>query len=263
MMTKPNTLIVESDEQDRAFIKQTLEDGSHATTAVTSVPVALDQLRDTPFDLVITALELEKGVTGFRVVRAVKWRWPNTPVIIVTETGTFEGARAAIDPGVDGHLQKPIEGPKLQHVVQRALERQEARGCNQGMSQVLRWRGLALDRDEGLLTLDGEPIELTPTESGLLRCLIENGHRVISPEELFEASRGRPPEDRDRGDDAIRWHIYNLRQKIEPHPQQPTYILNVYGLGYTLAGPNAPQSPPDRGLRRSRGGRDYTLTIPT
>jgi len=237
MMIGPRTLIVESDDKERAFLQETLEDAEHATTAAATAADALDRLRDVPFDLVITALELDDELTGLRVARALKWRWPKTSVIIAAENGSFDSAKAAIDLGVDGYLLKPIETAELRETVQRALERQQARCCVDELSQVLRWRGLAVNKQKGRVTLEGEPIDLTPTEFKLLLYLLENGHRVVSPEELFEASHSHPPEDRDSADDAIRWHIYNLRRKIEPHPRTPVYILNVYGLGYTFAGP--------------------------
>jgi DNA-binding response OmpR family regulator len=234
MMAKPDTLIVESNESDRTFLQQSLEGAGYLATAVDTAVEALDRLRDTPFDLVVTALELDNGPGGLRVARAVKWRWPRTPVIITARNGSFDTAKAAIDLGVDGYLLKPVESAELKDTAQRTLERQRACHCTEG-TPVLRWRGLALDKHKAEATLNGEPVDLTPTEFKLLRYLMENDYRVVSPEELFEASRDRAPRDRERARDAIRWHIYNIRQKIEPDPQDPVYVLNVYGLGYTFA----------------------------
>jgi DNA-binding response OmpR family regulator len=234
MVTKPKTLIVESDESGRTFLQQSLEGAGYLTTAVDTASEALSRLRNTPFDLVLTALELDEGPDGLRVAKAVKWRWPRTPVIITARNGSFDTAKAAIDLGVDGYLLKPIESADLKDTAQKALERQRACHCTEG-TQVLRWRGLALDKRKAEATLNGEPVDLTPTEFKLLRYLMENDYRVVSSVELFEASHDRPPQDRKRARDAIRWHIYNIRQKIEPDPQDPVYVLNVYGLGYTFA----------------------------
>lgn len=236
MTAKPNTLIVDSDESDRTFLQQSLEGNGYLATAVDTAVEALDRLRDTPFDLVVTAQELDNGPGGLRVARAVKWRWPTTPVIITARNESFDAAKAAIDLGVDGYLLKPIESADLKYTAKKALERQRACHCTERPSGGLSWRGLALDKRKAEATLNGEPVDLTPTEFKLLRYLMENDYRVVSSVELFEAFHNRAPDDRERARDAIRWHIYNIRHKIEPDPQDPIYVLNVYGLGYTFAG---------------------------
>lgn len=234
-MTKPNTLIVESDPGDRMFLRQSLEGVGYLTTAVATASEALSRLRSTPFDLVVAALELDNGPGGLRVARAVKWRWPRTPVIVAAQNESFDAAKTAIDLGVDGYLLKPLQAANLQEAAQRALDRQPDCPCTEARSQVLRCRGLALHWRKAEVTLNGEPVGLTPTEFKLLRYLMENDHRVVSPVELFEASHDRAPQDRERAHNTIRWHIHNLRRKIESDPRRPVYILNVYGLGYTFA----------------------------
>lgn len=240
MVTKPNTLIVESDESDRALLQQSLEGAGYLTTAVGTALEALSRLRDTSFDLVLTGLELDDGPDGLRVAKAVKWRWPGTPVIIAARNGSFDTVKAAIDLGVDGYLLKPIQATELRETAQKALQRQRTCHCTEGR-QVLKWRGLALDKRKAEATLNGEPVDLTPTEFQIVRHLMENEYKVVSSLELFEASHDNAHQDRKRARDTIRWHIYNIRHKIEPDPQEPIYILNVYGLGYTFAGVEAVQ----------------------
>ena len=236
-MSRPGVLVVDGDREDRAFLRLALEGADYAPATFSSGSGALDTLRDTPFDVVIVALESDDASSGLRVAQAVKWRWPGTAVIILAENESFDAVRAALNLGVDGYLVKPVVEIQLRAAVRRVLERQQATDCPGEPAPVLRWRGLALDRQKGDVTLDGEPVHLTPIEFRLLRYLMENGHRVVSPQELFEASHGSPASDPTRADDAIRWHLHNLRQKIEPDPDKPVYILNVYGVGYIFAGP--------------------------
>lgn len=235
-MRKPKVLIIESDSEDRASLRQALQAAKCATVTFHSVSHALDKLRDIPFDVVVTALELDDRFSGLRVARAVKWRWPWTSVIILAQSESFDAIRAALNLGVEAYLLKPVGDTRLQEAIQQALERRQDRTGPGEAPSVLRWRGLALHKQKGDVTLDGQPIHLTPTEFRLLRYLVKNGHRVVSPEELYEAAHGQPLPDPARADDAIRWHVHNLRQKIEPDPRRPIYILNVYGLGYTFAG---------------------------
>lgn len=234
-MRKPKVLIVESDSEDRAALRQALQVARCVSVTFGSASDALDKLRDLPFDLVLIALELDDRFSGLRVARAVKWRWPQTSVIILAESESFDAVRAALNLGVDAYLLKPVGEARLQEAIQQALERRRGRNAGEAPT-VLRWRALALHKQKSDVTLEGKPIHLTPTEFKLLRYLMENGHRVVSSEKLYEASHGQPPSDPARAGDAIRWHVHNLRQKIEPDPRRPIYIRNVYGLGYTFAG---------------------------
>ena len=236
-MTRPGVLVVDDNREDRAFLRQALEGANYAAATFASGSGALDTLRDTLFDVVIIALESDDAPSGLRVAQAVKWRWPGTSVIILVEGESFDAVRAALNFGVDGYLLKPVGEVQLRAAVRRVLERQQATDCPGDPAPVLRWHGLALDRQKGDVTLDGEPVHLTPIEFRLLRYLMENGHRVVSPQELFEASHDDAANDPTRADDTVRWHIHNLRQKIEPDPDKPVYILNVYGVGYIFAGP--------------------------
>jgi len=236
-MSRPRTLIIENDKEDRASLRQTLEDADHAVTVADTGSRALDRLRDSSFDLVITGLDLNDGLTGLQVAQAVKWRWPKSSVIVAADNESFDAVKTAINLGVDGYLLKPIGEAELERTVNRALERREARCCLEESSEVFRWEGLVLDKSKKTVTIKGEPVDLTPTEFAILAYLMENAHRVVPPVELLEAAHGHRPEDQEKANDTVRWHIYNLRQKIEPHPHGPTYILNVYGHGYTFVGP--------------------------
>jgi len=235
-MRRSKALVVGSDSEDRASLRHALKGAQCATPTFIGASDALDKLRDVPFDLVIVAQEPDDESSSLRVAQAVEWRWPQTSVIILGESESFDAARAALNLGVDAYLLKPVGEARLQEAIQQALERRQGHAGAGEAPSVLRWYGLALHRQKCDVILDGEPVHLTPTEFKLLHHLMENGHRVVSPEELFEASHGQPPPDLARADDTVRWHIHNLRQKIEPDPGRPVYILNVYGLGYTFAG---------------------------
>ena len=90
-----------------------------------------------------------------------------------------------------------------------------------------------MDLDRHTVTLDGNPIELTPTEFNLLKVLMEQHGHAFTRMELVEKGLGYSFEGLDRTVDS---HIKNLRRKIEPDPSQPSYIETVYGVGYRLKG---------------------------
>jgi DNA-binding response OmpR family regulator len=235
-MPKPSVLIVESDGHDRESLVGRMQQLGFATTTAVTGLAALRLLRDTGFDIVITALQLTGEADGLRVARAVRWRWPRTLVIVAAADKSFESAVAAINIGVDGYMLKPLEAVEVQEAIDWARWRLEARCRSEQASHLVRQQGLTLDCRTSQVYVDGERVELTPTEAKILRCLMQNPDRVISSQELFEVSHRAPADDTDNVDDTVRRHIYNLRHKIEPDPKTTRYINNIYGVGYTFGG---------------------------
>ena len=88
---------------------------------------------------------------------------------------------------------------------------------------------LLMDLDRHEVQMDGQPVELTPTEFELLRVLMQNAGHAFTRSELIEKGLGYTYEGLERTVDS---HVKNLRRKIEPDPRQPRYILTVYGVGY-------------------------------
>jgi DNA-binding response OmpR family regulator len=240
-MTQIRTLVVDDEESIRFFLTKTLELDGHVVAMATSGENALDQLRESPFDLVMLDLRLGGRVDGIRVLEAVKWRWPETAVVILTAYGSLESALAAIREGVDGYLLKPVEPGELRHVVRDVLARRAGQNAAGGReekthSHVLKSAGLSVDLDKRQVTVDGQPVELTPREFNLLVHLTRNAHRVIPPVELVHAVTGYDCDDENEARGVIRWYVHRLRRKVEPDPASPRYILNVRGVGYTFGG---------------------------
>jgi DNA-binding response OmpR family regulator len=91
-----------------------------------------------------------------------------------------------------------------------------------------------MDLDQHQVIFNHQPVELTTTEFNLLQALLENPGYAFTRSELIERGLGYEYEGSERTLDS---HIRNLRRKIEPDPNQPTYIQTVYGVGYRLVGP--------------------------
>jgi DNA-binding response OmpR family regulator len=148
----------------------------------------------------------------------------------------LESAQAAIEEGVDGYLLKPVEAGEVRQAVQNALERRErlaeSRARVEAERAVLQQGPFFVDRRRLVATFQGEPLDLTESEFRLLSHLVANADRVISPPELVRVVRDYDPHDLREARDMIKWYIYRLRQKVEPEPSEPRYILNVRGVGY-------------------------------
>jgi DNA-binding response OmpR family regulator len=233
------TLVVDDEEGVRFFLENALQQVGYVTVPAASGEEALDRLREAPFDLIMLDLMLGGRVDGMRVLESVKWRWPETIVIILTAHGSLDSALKAIREGVDGYLIKPVEPEELWQAVQEALDRRQrlARSETEADDEhVLHSGPFTLDARKQMVTLNGELLSLTASEYNLLSHLMENAYRAISPQELVRVVRQYECEDLHEARQIIKWYIHRLRQKVEPDPSNPTYILTVRGVGYRFVG---------------------------
>ncbi len=231
-------LIVDDEEGVRFFLSETLRRSGHAVVTASSGEEALERLRDTPFELVLLDLRLGGRVDGLRVLEAVRWRWPQAVVIILTAHGSLESAVSAIQEGVDGYLLKPVEAEDVRRGIQAALERRKKLGLqkpSEGAKRVLQEGPFALDLQNYTASKEGQPLKLTPHEFRLLACLMQNAQRVVSPRELVEAVHGYTCEHAYEARELIKWYVLRLRRKVEADPAHPRYIVNVRGVGYRFA----------------------------
>jgi DNA-binding response OmpR family regulator len=239
MAERVHTLVVDDEQGVRFFLAETLRRADHVAVTASSGAEALDHLRDTRFELVVLDLRLGGTVDGMRVLEAVKWRWPETAVVILTAHGSLESAVAAIREGVDGYLLKPVEPDEVRRAMREALDRRRmlARSRERGKEEHILQQGpFSIDVDKHVATLDGQPLRLTPQEFRLLMHLMQNSHRVISPNELVRVVRQYECEDLFEARQITKWYIHRLRRKVEPDPTSPRYILTVRGVGYRFAG---------------------------
>jgi len=235
-MEKIHTLIIDDEPGIRFFVEETLHRSGHDVTTVKSGEEALVTLRDTPFDLVILDLKLGGKVDGINVLEAIRWRWPETSVIILTAHGSLDSALQAIDHGIEKYVQKPISPQELREVVEDVLvERKNTRQLTKEDRHHILRKG-PFEVDEGLhrVKMGEDKLDLTPSEFNLIVHLLRNDDRVITPEELVQVARGYKTKDVLEARQIIKWYIHRLRQKVEKDSSHPEYILNVRGVGYRI-----------------------------
>lgn len=233
------TLVVDDEERIRYFLTETLERVGHIVTCVASGEEALDRLKNTAFDLAILDLKLGGPVDGQRVLEAIRWRWPATVVIMLTAHSTLESAVEAIQEGVDGYLLKPVRPDEVRRAVEEAFYRRQKllETERQQQGEHLLQRGpFSVDLERHEATYEGEPLDLSPRDFTLLVYLIQKAPQVIGPKELVQVVRQYQPDHMQEAREIIKWYIHRLRQKVEPDPSNPRYILNVRGVGYRFAG---------------------------
>lgn len=233
------TLVVDDEERIRFFLKETLERVGHTVTAAASGEEALDRLQDTAFDLAILDLKLGGPIDGQRILEAIRWRWPATVVIMLTAHGSLDSAVEAIEEGVDGYLLKPVRPAEVRRAVEEALYRRrkllEAERQERG-DRLLQRGPFSIDLERHQATFEGRSLDLSPRDFTLLVHLMQNAPQVVDPKELVRVVRQYDPDHMHEAREIIKWYIHRLRQKVEPDPSNPRYILNVRGVGYRFAG---------------------------
>mgnify|MGYP006303130149 CR=1 FL=1 len=236
MANNVQTLVVDDEAGIRFFIKQALERVGHDVTTASSGEEALEVLRDRSFDLVMLDLKLGGSADGLRVLEAVRWRWPEAVVVILTAHGSLESAMSAIEEGIDRYLLKPLTPEELREAVREVLAEAKARRESapepEDEHTVYEHGPFKIDVDKHQATREGERLDLTPSEFDLLIHLMKNAESVIEPRELVEVVRDYEPDTLREARNIIKWYIHQLRQKIEPDPSHPRYVVNVRGVGY-------------------------------
>ena len=236
MASDVQTLVVDDEAGIRFFIKETLERVGHEVTTASSGEEALEILRDRHFDLILLDLKLGGSADGLRVLEAVRWRWPEAAVMILTAHGSLESAVTAIEEGVDRYLLKPLTPEELRKAVKEVLAEVKARAAAPPSPEiehtVYQHGPFEVDVDKHQAIRDEEVLDLTPSEFDLLVHLIKNAESVIEPPELVNVVRDYDPTDLREARNIIKWYIHQLRQKIEPDPAHPRYVVNVRGVGY-------------------------------
>ncbi len=228
-------LIVEDEEKIARFVTLELEHEGyqveHAADGRTAVDLALE--RD--YDLILLDVLLPQ-LNGMEVLRRVR-KHKDVPVIMVTARDAVMDKVAGLDAGADDYLTKPFLTQELLLRIQRILQR-----CYRGEL----WRTAAKTLQLGQRTVyladalvrlpEGTVQPLTATERALLQKLAENRGHIVTYDAVCEAVWGA---DYYGYENSLNVHIRHLREKLEPNPSKPQYLLTVRGIGYKLAEENA------------------------
>ena len=223
-------LVVDDDRQIVRLVQSYLEQSGYAVLTASDGATALRTIRAERPDLVVLDLMLP-DMDGWAITRAVRAAPPTAALPILMLTARVEDADriVGLELGADDYVTKPFNPREVVARVRAILRRA---GCASGEPQALSAGSLRLDFDQHAVTLDGRPLELTPTEFDLLRLFLSQPGHAFSRAELIEQGLGYAYEGLERTVDS---HIKNLRKKLERDQAAPQ-IETVYGVGYRLSG---------------------------
>lgn len=161
----------------------------------------------------------------------------NVPIILLTAKSESSDKVLGLNVGADDYVTKPFEPVEVLARVRSQLRRYTRLGAkpNAEASDVYTVGSITLDDTDKRVTVDGEPVALTPIEYNILRLLIRHPGRVYSSSQIYELVWN---EDSLGTETSVSVHIRHLRQKLEIDPSEPRYLKVVWGLGYKLEGGN-------------------------
>lgn len=190
----------------------------------------LKQLFSLRPDLVILDVMMPQ-MDGWEACRRIR-ELSTVPIIMLTARGQESERVTGLRLGADDYVPKPFSLKELEARVEAILRRTMAHGDSDKPRVLYVTDDLVIDSERWEVRREGERIEMTSTELRLLFLLAENAGRVLSHRQLLEKVWG--PEYVDNVD-YTKLFIWRLRQKIEPDPAQPRYILTERGIGYRMA----------------------------
>jgi two-component system alkaline phosphatase synthesis response regulator PhoP len=189
---------------------------------------ALERAAAEPFDLVLLDVGLPR-MNGFDVLRELRKRGVETPVIMVTARGQVIDKVVGLKLGADDYVTKPFDMAELLARIEAKLRRPSP-GVRTSEGQ--QFGDVRVDFRRAEVTRGGVAVEMSAREFQLLRYFLEHRGATLTREELLNEVWGYNAMPSTRTVDV---HVAWLRQKIEPNPRHPQYILTIHGMGYKFA----------------------------
>ena len=222
---KEKILVVDDEKQIVDIVRAYLEKDGYRVVAAYDGRQALEvAARERPALLVLDLMLPE--MSGWDVMRSLR-QTSDTPVIILTARDDPTDKVVGLELGADDYVVKPFEPKELLARVRAVLRRLRPPEAQ----EIISVGDLTVDPGRYEVHLAGRQVDLTPTEFAILQLMARHPGIVYTRLQLLEAIRGDAYEGYER---AIDSHIKNLRQKVEPDPGRPRYILTVHGVGYRL-----------------------------
>jgi DNA-binding response OmpR family regulator len=225
----PKVLIVEDDDVIARGMSEHLSAAGFDAVSIERGDVALARLRYEKPDVCVLDLMIP-GLDGWKLIETAREEGIGTPIVVVSARGTEHDRVHALEIGADDYLVKPFSMKELVARV-RAAARRSARVEEVPRGEPIEIEELRIDPDDVQAFVDGESVELTPTEFRLLYALALERGRVVTRDELLQRLWGRRQSHRDRTVDVF---VRRLRDKVDRRASRHTFIQTRYGVGYKL-----------------------------
>lgn len=229
MTVKAKILIVEDEEPIRNFIETTLKAKEYGVICSKNGQEALSMIPSHCPDLILLDLGLP-DIDGISILKHLR-TWTTTPVIVVSARGDETDKVEALDIGADDYIVKPFGTSELLARIRTAIRHSTSihSGTTENLFCV---KGLKIDFQKRLVTIDGNEVHLTQIEYKIVSLLARSAGRVLTYDNIITELWG-PYALRDN--QILRVNMANIRRKLEKNPAAPEYIFTEVGIGYRMA----------------------------
>ena len=224
-----NVLVCDDEADIAAALKIYLEAEGYRVFLAANGREALACVRHEPVQLILLDIMMP-GIDGLTTLAQLR-EFSNVPVIFLTAKSEDTDKILGLNIGADDYITKPFNPVEVLARVRSQLRRYLQLGGGMENPALLQIGGIVLDDNAKTVTLDGEPVSLTPKEYDILRFLMQNPGKVFSPSELYRKVWNDIPLN---ADNALAVHIRHLREKLEITPSEPRYLKVVWGKGYKM-----------------------------
>lgn len=230
---KYHILVVEDDKEIREGVEIYLRNQGYEVFQAANGKQGLEIAEREEIHLAIVDIMMPvmDGVTMLMKMRMLNYEFP---VIMLSAKSEEVDKIMGLNMGADDYVTKPFTPLELLARVNSHLRRYSkylsAVNDEGKADHIYTVGGLELNEDHVEVTVDGEPVKLTPMEFKILQLLIKNPGRVFSADEIYE----RIWNERAVNTDTIMVHVRNIREKIELDPKNPKYLKVVWGVGYKI-----------------------------
>lgn len=226
-----NILICDDDKDIVNALKIYLTDPNHRLFEAFNGKQALEAIEREEIHIVLMDIMMPEldGISAMVKIREKS----NVPIILITAKSEDSDKILGLTVGADDYVTKPFNPIEVSARVKSQLRRYMQLGAGRIRQNILCVGGIELDDSSKLVTRDGVPVQLTPTEYEILKLLMTYTGRVYSPKEIYREIWKEAPM---AAENTVAVHIRHLREKIEINPAEPRYLKAVWGHGYMMEG---------------------------
>jgi len=231
-MTKKPVLIIEDEAGLLLTISDRLKAEGYKVDTADNGPDGLEKALTNSYCLIILDIMLP-GKNGFDVLRDLRMKNVNTPVLMLTARGEVTDKVVGLKLGADDYLTKPFDMMELLARMEALLRRERGTFASGGSLTDFSFSNIKVDFRSAEVYKNGQNVEMSAQEFKLLSYLIENRGAAVSRAELLNQvwEYNSMPSTR-----TVDVHIAWLRQKLEANPKHPKFIVTVHKLGYKFLG---------------------------
>lgn len=231
MSETTNILVVDDEKEIAELVEIYLVSDGYKVFKADNAMDGLDILDKNEIHLVLLDIMMP-GMDGMEMCRKIR-ETNNIPIIMLSAKSTDLDKIMGLGTGADDYVTKPFNPLELVARVKSQLRRYTKLGTMQEQenANVFQVGGLVVNDDLKEVTVEGEPVKLTPIEYNILLLLVRNPGKVFSIEQIYESIWN---EEAIGADNTVAVHIRHIREKIEINPKEPRYLKVVWGIGYKI-----------------------------